>query len=118
LLDDEAFARYWVENRNQFRPRGSRALRAELRSKGVADDAIRQALEDLSEDDVARQAARSQAKRLAQLPKKEFNKRLGDFLLRRGFGYGTIRTVADELWEEFSNEKNDEDDTFDTEWGA
>jgi len=29
LLDDDAFAHYWVENREQFRPRGARALRSE-----------------------------------------------------------------------------------------
>ncbi len=37
-LDDEAFARAWVESRDRARPRGERALRAELRRKGVADD--------------------------------------------------------------------------------
>ena len=34
-LDDHAFARFWVENREQFRPRGRRALAYELRQKGV-----------------------------------------------------------------------------------
>jgi regulatory protein len=39
MLDDEAFARAWVESRDRARPRGERALRSELRRKGV-DDAI------------------------------------------------------------------------------
>ena len=34
-LDDEAFARSWVESRDRARPRGARALRDELRRKGV-----------------------------------------------------------------------------------
>lgn len=34
-LDDEAFARAWVESRDRAHPRGERALRAELRLKGV-----------------------------------------------------------------------------------
>ncbi len=39
-LDDAAFARAWVESRDRARPRGARALRDELRRKGVtADDA-------------------------------------------------------------------------------
>ncbi len=39
-LDDAAFARAWVESRDRARPRGARALRHELRRKGVtADDA-------------------------------------------------------------------------------
>lgn len=35
MLDDEAFATAWVESRDRARPRGERALRAELRRKGV-----------------------------------------------------------------------------------
>jgi regulatory protein len=35
MLDDEAFARAWVESRDRARPRGERALRSELRRKGV-----------------------------------------------------------------------------------
>ena len=35
-LDDAAFARAWVESRDRARPRGARALRDELRRKGVA----------------------------------------------------------------------------------
>lgn len=34
-LDDEAFARAWVESRDRARPRGEIALRRELRVKGV-----------------------------------------------------------------------------------
>jgi regulatory protein len=35
LLDDESFARAWVESRDRARPRGARALRAELAQKGI-----------------------------------------------------------------------------------
>ena len=35
MLDDEAFARAWVESRDRARPRGERALRDELRLKGI-----------------------------------------------------------------------------------
>jgi regulatory protein len=34
-LDDEAFAQAWVESRDRAHPRGERALRQELRLKGV-----------------------------------------------------------------------------------
>ena len=39
LLDDEAFARHWVESRDRARPRGEVALRRELRLRGI-DPAI------------------------------------------------------------------------------
>jgi regulatory protein len=35
VLDDEAFARAWVESRDRARPRGERALRRELALKGI-----------------------------------------------------------------------------------
>jgi regulatory protein len=35
VLDDESFARAWVESRDRARPRGERALRDELRLKGI-----------------------------------------------------------------------------------
>ncbi len=34
-LDDEAFARAWIESRDRARPRGELALRRELRLKGI-----------------------------------------------------------------------------------
>lgn len=35
MLDDEAFARAWVQSRDRARPRGERAMRDELRLKGI-----------------------------------------------------------------------------------
>ena len=35
MLDDKVFARSWVESRDRSRPRGERAIRDELRRKGV-----------------------------------------------------------------------------------
>ncbi len=35
MLDDEAFARTWIESRDRARPRGERAIRVELAQKGV-----------------------------------------------------------------------------------
>jgi regulatory protein len=57
LSGDEAFARFWVENRERFRPRGPAALRHELRAKGVGPEAIAAALETLDSDDGAYRAA-------------------------------------------------------------
>lgn len=100
LLDDEAFARYWVENRELFRPRGSRALRYELRQKGVADRVIEQVLEGIDETDSAYRAARERARRFSKADYQTFRKRLGGFLQRRGFGYDIVKQTVDRLWRE------------------
>ena len=40
MLDDEVFARSWVESRDRARPRGERAIRDELRVKGIDREVI------------------------------------------------------------------------------
>lgn len=45
-LDDEAFARSWVESRDRARPRGEHALRRELRLKGIDDATVRLVLDE------------------------------------------------------------------------
>lgn len=40
MLDDEVFARSWVESRDRARPRGERAIREELRLKGIERETI------------------------------------------------------------------------------
>ncbi|HRF95643.1 MAG TPA: RecX family transcriptional regulator, partial [Aggregatilineales bacterium] len=62
-LDDEAFARYWVTNRSEFKPRGARALRSELRQKGIADAVISLVLEEQDAHDDAYRAAQTKARR-------------------------------------------------------
>lgn len=48
-LDDEAFARSWVESRDRARPRGEHALKRELQLKGVDRTVIDVVLEDRRE---------------------------------------------------------------------
>jgi regulatory protein len=100
-LDDEAFARYWMENRDQFKPRGPRALRYELRQKGVARDIIEQVVSDVDPADAAYRAAQDRARRMRGSTRFDFENRVGGFLQRRGFSYGTARDainrIADEL---------------------
>jgi regulatory protein len=101
LVNDEAFARAWVENRNTFRPRSQSALRMELRRKGLNDETIQSVLdEQVDEEALAFEAARKYARRLAGLEWPEFRRKLGGFLARRGFSYTTLAPVVSEVWKE------------------
>lgn len=106
-VDDYAFAQYWVENRERFRPRGARALRYELRQKGIADAIIQQALDGLDSAESAYAAAHDQVRRLRGLDRRTFRTRLSGFLARRGFEYGTVREVVDRLIHEFDETDRD-----------
>ena len=50
VLDDEAFARGWVESRDRARPRGERALRQELARKGIDREVTDETLADREVD--------------------------------------------------------------------
>lgn len=117
LVNDQEFARAWVENRNTFRPRGKSALRMELRQKGLSDEIIQSVLtEGVDEETMAYEAARKQARRYMGLEWPEFRQKLGGFLARRGFSYTVLASVVSEVWKEvqtadtgrtFDNEENE-----------
>jgi len=102
LVDDEAFAQFWVENREQFRPRGPRALRYELQRKGIGQEAIDQALAGVDPSAGAYQAAARKAQQLRHLDQPEFCRKLVDYLARRGFDYDVAKEVASRYWSELS----------------
>lgn len=93
-LDDRSFARFWLESRARFKPLGARALRYELRAKGVADDIIEPLLADIEEEEAAYRAAAGQAKRIRRTTRQAFRRKLSGRLRRRGFEADTIRAVV------------------------
>jgi len=97
LVDDLAFARFWVENRLRFRPRGRRGLWHELRQKGIDEATLEAALADYDEVEAARRFAEGEWHRLASQPEALRRRRLSERLARRGFTYETIRCILDDL---------------------
>lgn len=110
LVDDAAFAAYWVEQRATHRPRGSRLLKQELRQKGVSQDVLAEALPSDDDEDGAYRAAQRKATSLRALDERTFKQRLGAFLQRRGYGYDTIKPVVSRLWQDTSGQPASDDD--------
>jgi regulatory protein len=110
LADDSQFARAWVENRNSFRPRGRRALAAELRQKGLTDEIASSALAGLNEEALAYEAGMKKARRFEATEWQEFRRKLSDFLARRGFPYSVIAPVVSQIWNETHPEPHIIDD--------
>jgi regulatory protein len=100
LANDGQFAQAWVENRSTFRPRSRRMLAMELRQKGLDDEAVSSALEDVDDEPLAYEAARKRASRLKGLEWADFRKKLSEFLARRGFSYSVIAPVVTRIWKE------------------
>lgn len=85
-INDEKFARYWVENRNQTKGTSMRKLANELRVKGVESSII---------DSVVSESSRSDENELDKVIAKKRNKypdeqKLIQYLMRQGFRYDDI----------------------------
>jgi regulatory protein len=112
LLDDEAFARAWVESRDRARPRGERAIRQELGLKGVDRTTIdlvlsarREAAAGMPSDDgevamspdqaAAERLLARNARSLARVADpRQRRQRAYALLARNGFDPEVCRTVA------------------------
>jgi len=105
LVDDLAFARFWQENRQSFRPRSQWLTRRELRQKGVSQDIIDRVTAQLDDEESAYRAAAAKARRLTTADYDGFRRKLGQFLKRRGFGYGLIKTTVERVWQEVISER-------------
>jgi regulatory protein len=115
LVDDTAFARWWLEQRDRHAPRGRRMVEAELRQHGVDRRAIEALREELAAFDAAgvdrspeadvggvlegplseeERARTALARHLRGRPLPEdraAQQRIGMFLMRRGFDSDTVR---------------------------
>lgn len=100
LIDDVAFAQYWMDNRISFRPRSRKLIQLELRQKGVAVETVDSVLENLDDGNVAYEAGFKKARALSSADYSEFRSRLSSHLRRRGFDYDTISSIVMRLWEE------------------
>jgi regulatory protein len=92
-VNDEQFARWWVENRHRTKGVSRRKLQAELMAKGVASEHVQAAL---------LQTERSEKAELIKMIEKK-QKRYPDrqkllmYLARQGFSYDAITEALDEV---------------------
>jgi regulatory protein len=102
LIDDAAFAKSWVESRHHGRGLSARALRAELRQRGVDDGQIQDAVDQLGPDTEVETARLLVRKKLAatqgQSPDAR-TRRLAGMLARKGYPPGLAFRVIREALE-------------------
>ena len=100
LVDDNEFARFWIENRETFSPRSRKLTSLELRRKGLDRDTIERITSIVDDSNSAYRAAISKANRLDSNDYYSFRRRLGEHLVRRGFGYDVIKETVEKAWKE------------------
>lgn len=100
FLDDEEFARWWIEQRTSFKPRSKRVLKLELKQKGISEEVITlylvenegTAVNDLEQ---ALLLTSKKIKRYQHLEKDELYQKLGGVLARKGFSWDIIKRAID-----------------------
>jgi regulatory protein len=101
LIDDEDFADQWVRSRQVYAGKGKRALAAELRTKGVADEVIAAALSGIDAGAERLRAEQLVERRLRRevLDKGDdvkVTRRLVGMLARRGYNQSMAVAVVTE----------------------
>ncbi len=91
LIDDQAFAKSWVENRRLLKPISRRRLIYELRAKRVSPEDMAGALDEdeTTDKDVLKELVERKRKQL----KYRDNLKLMQYLAGQGFSYGDIKEV-------------------------
>ncbi|MFH1031013.1 MAG: regulatory protein RecX [Chloroflexota bacterium] len=100
LVNDMAFARFWVDNRESFNPRSRWLTKLELKKKGIAGEIVEEAVGLIDDEENAYRIATGKARSLSGLDYESYRRRLGDYLKRRGFSYEVIDRTVERLWQE------------------
>lgn len=111
-IDDLEFAKWWIGQRLEFKPRGKRLLRQELRQKGVTEKIIEQALnyywqeerdifgvkrEAVDELTLAKKVAQKKAKSYYRIAHGEFKQKMIRYLISKGFDYDISKEVIEKI---------------------
>ena len=86
-IDDEKFAKFWIENRNQRKGSSIKKLKSELFSKGISSDIIEQVLDESNrnDEDEIQKIISKKAKRYTD------EQKLIAYLARQGFSFDEIK---------------------------
>lgn len=113
LIDDAAFAEQWVRSRHVYSGKGKKALKVELRTKGVSDEIAAEALGQIDTEDERERATALVRKRSrtltlpdpdhpeARAERDKIVRKLVGMLARRGYSqgmaFGVVKSELDRM---------------------
>jgi regulatory protein len=112
LIDDAAFARAWVTSRQAGRGLARRALKAELRAKGVDGEVAEEAVALVDDEDewsTARRLVQRRLPSLRRVDRATAERRLVGMLARKGYGSGLAGWVVREALDEDRTDEESDD---------
>jgi regulatory protein len=101
FIDDEAFTKWFIEQRTKIKPRSSKFIEYELKRKGISEDIIEEVHGKWfmvhSDLDIALELAKKRLPRLEnEEPQKKYEKMVR-FLASKGFSYDIIKKCIDQV---------------------
>ena len=96
LIDDAAFANWWVGHRRRLKPRSSYALRLELLQKGIDESIISAAVAETDDSQAALELLNAKRKQWRRLDSRSKRQKMLAFLNRRGFRYEIAKTACED----------------------
>lgn len=99
LIDDEKFAKWWIDQRTTFRKKSKKVIKQELLLKGVAREIIDDALSvaEIDEKSLALETLKKKYYRWQKLPLKERKQKMTEYLLRAGFSWSDVNNAIDDV---------------------
>jgi len=96
MIDDLKFAYWWVDQRQQFRPKPKMILKRELMLKGIKRENIDRVLDDIKVDEekIARDLLEKKKYRWKNMGKGEARRKMSEFLSRKGFAWDVIKKAV------------------------
>lgn len=95
FIDDVAFAKWFIKQRIDFRPKGKIAIVTELHQKGISENITSIAIQKVGFNELrlAKKALRKKEKTFGRYPAKKQKEKAVAFLKQRGFSWDTIEKV-------------------------
>ena len=92
LLDDLKFAKWWVDQRANFKPKPKRILKIELTKKGIVKEIIDQVLGEtvVDEEKMAKELLVRKSYKWRNLEPRVAKQKMSQYLAGKGFGWEVI----------------------------
>ncbi|MBI2596015.1 RecX family transcriptional regulator [Candidatus Daviesbacteria bacterium] len=102
MINDEVFAKSWIEARRRSKKKGLNVIKMELFQKGISREIVNEVISHqssvTSEEKIAEEALEKKTKVWKYLPEIEFKKKATEFLMRKGFEYAVTKIVVAKFW--------------------
>lgn len=97
LINDEEFARWWVDQRLEFKSKSVRDITQELRVKGIGKEIIEKVLggSGINEEKNARDLIEKKMYKWRNLEPRSARQKMSQYLSGKGFGWGVIKSVVE-----------------------